>query len=282
MTAEKSKFMHFRLEKPIFQVRFSQESRLLFVWGRSPGKGKPMQKASKKSAVKSLLVMILFLLVAIALVVELLRIYVPDVWAAFSSGDENALQECFNGQNIGYSAGLLWLLSFVQVLSVFLPAMPVQLVAGIVLGPYLGCAVCLSAGMAAHTAVFFAAGRAQKSLAALEEASPKLKKARDALSVKRNRTYYTTILLLAPGLPNGIIPYAAAHAGLQARRYFLALVLALPVPTFVTCLAGNLILSGIWWVGIAMLAALYALVGFLFLKRDSLPDKIRGVLHGRK
>ena len=241
-----------------------------------------MQKASKKSAVKSLLVMILFLLVAIALVVELLRIYVPDVWAAFSSGDENALQECFSGQNMGYSAGLLWLLSFVQILSVFLPAMPVQLVAGIVLGPYLGCAVCLSAGMAAHMAVFFAAGRAQKSLAALEDASPKLKKARDALSVKRNRTYYTTILLLAPGLPNGIIPYAAAHAGLQARRYFLALVLALPVPTFVTCLAGDLILSGIWWVGIAMLAALYALVGFLFLKRDSLPDKIRGVLHGRK
>ena len=152
-----------------------------------------MQNKSKKSAVRSLAVMVLFLLIAIGLVVELLRIYVPNVWAAFSSGDENALQACFDGQNTAYSAGLLWLLSFVQILSVVLPAMPVQLVAGIVLGPWLGCAVCLTACMAAHIAVFYAATHAQTSLAALEEASPKLKKARDALSVKRNRTYYTTI-----------------------------------------------------------------------------------------
>ena len=152
-----------------------------------------MQNKSKKSAVRSLTVMVLFLLIAIGLVVELLRIYVPNVWAAFSSGDENALQTCFDGQSTAYSAGLLWLLSFVQILSVVLPAMPVQLVAGIVLGPWLGCAVCLTACMAAHIAVFYAATLAQTSLAALEEASPKLKKARDALSVKRNRTYYTTI-----------------------------------------------------------------------------------------
>ena len=211
-----------------------------------------MQNKSKKSAVRSLAVMVLFLLIAIGLVVELLRIYVPNVWAAFSSGDENALQTCFDGQSTAYSAGLLWLLSFVQILSVVLPAMPVQLVAGIVLGPWLGCAVCLTACMAAHIAVFYAATHAQTSLAALEEASPKLKKARDALSVKRNRTY------------------------------FLALLLALPVPTFVTCLAGDLLLSGVWWVGIAMLAALYILVGVLFLRRDSLPGKIRGQLHRQK
>lgn len=242
----------------------------------------PMQNKSKRSAVRSLAAMVLFLLIAIGLVVELLRIYVPNVWAAFSSGDENALQACFDGQNTAYSAGLLWLLSFVQILSVVLPAMPVQLVAGIVLGPWLGCAICLTACMAAHIAVFYAATHAQTSLAALEEASPKLKKARDALSVKRNRTYYTTILLLAPGLPNGIIPYTAAHAGLQGRRYFLALLLALPVPTFVTCLAGDLLLSGVWWVGIAMLATLYILVGVLFLRRDSLPGKIRGLLHRQK
>ena len=114
-----------------------------------------MQNKSKKSAVRSLAVMVLFLLIAIGLVVELLRIYVPNVWAAFSSGNENALQTWFDGQSTAYSAGLLWLLSFVQILSVVLPAMPVQLVAGIVLGPWLGCAVCLTACMAAHIAVFY-------------------------------------------------------------------------------------------------------------------------------
>ena len=111
-----------------------------------------MQNKSKRSAVRSLAVMVLFLLIAIGLVVELLRIYVPNVWAAFSSADEHALQACFDGQNTAYSAGLLWLLSFVQILSVVLPAMPVQLVAGIVLGPWLGCAIRLTPCMAAHIA----------------------------------------------------------------------------------------------------------------------------------
>ena len=207
------------------------------------------QKQSKKAAA-TLLAPVLVLMIAIALVVELLRIYVPDIWAAFSSGDENALQACFDGQNTAYSAGLLWLLSFVQILSVLLPAMPVQLAAGIVLGPWLGTAVCLTACMAAHLAVFRAASRTKQRLITLGGTSPKLEKVRNLLASARNRTYYTVILLLA-------------------------LLLSLPLPTFATCLAGNLALSGDWWLSVAILATLYVIVGVLFLLRDSLPEKIR-------
>ncbi len=239
------------------------------------------QKQSKK-ATATLLVPVLVLIIAIALVVELLRIYVPDVWAAFSSGDENALQACFDGHNAAYSAGLLWLLSFVQILSVILPAMPVQLAAGIVLGPWLGTAVCLTACIAAHLAVFHAASRTKQRLVTLGDASPKLEKARQILSSAKNRTYYTVILLLVPGLPNGIIPYAAAYAGMGQQRYLLALLLSLPLPTFATCLAGNLVLSGDWWLSVAILAALYAIVGVLFLLRDSLPEKIRSTAKQRQ
>ena len=225
------------------------------------------QKQSKKAAA-TLLAPVLVLVIAIGLVVELLRIYVPDVWAAFSSGDENALQACFSGQNAAYSAGLLWLLSFVQILSVILPAMPVQLAAGIVLGPWLG----------AHMAVYRAASHTQQRLLTLGGASPKLEKARNFLANARHRTYYTVILLLVPGLPNGIIPYAAAYSGMPGRRYLLALLLSLPLPTFATCLAGNLVLSGDWWLSVAILAALYGIVGILFLMRDSLPDKACGAM----
>ena len=241
-----------------------------------------MQNKSKKSAVRSLAVMVLFLLIAIGLVVELLRIYVPNVWAAFSSGDENALQTCFDGQSTAYSAGLLWLLSFVQILSVVLPAMPVQLVAGIVLGPWLGCAVCLTACMAAHIAVFYAATHAQTSLAALEDASPKLKKARDALSVKRNRTYYTTILLLAPGLPNGIIPYAAANAGMRPKQFLAAIFISLPFPTLLTCAAGSFILEGNWFFTVLTGIVLFSFVGILFFNRTRLIARAHQLNDNRK
>ena len=238
-----------------------------------------MQKQESRAAAVSLAVVVFVILIALALVVELLRIYVPGVWAALSSGDGNALERCFEGEGRTYSAGLLWLLSFVQVVSIVIPSLPIQLVAGIVLGPWIGTAVCLSAGIASHMAVFTLGKRAKKLLNTMASTNPKLEKMMNTLSVSRNRTYVTVMVLLAPGLPNGIIPYAAANSGISAKAYLLALCIALPVPTLITCAAGKGILSGDWIISLVMMAALYAVVAILFVNRDRLPDKFRGMLH---
>ena len=233
-----------------------------------------MEKQQSRSAAISLAVIAFVILVAIGLVVELIRLYAPGVWAAFSSGNGNALEACFEGEGRVYSACLLWLLSFVQVVSIVLPSLPIQLVAGIVLGPWIGTAVCLSAGILSHMTVFALGKRAKKLLNTVAVTNPKLGKLMNVLSVSRNRTYVTVMVLLAPGLPNGIIPYAAANSGMAANRYLLALLIALPLPTWVTCAAGDLILSGDWMFSIIMMAVLFAAVGLLLLVRDSLPDRL--------
>lgn len=240
-----------------------------------------MQKQESRSAAISLAVIVFVILIAIGLVVELIRLYAPGVWAAFSSGNGNALEECFEGEGRIYSACLLWLLSFVQVVSIVLPTMPAQLVAGIVLGPWIGSAVCLTSAIIAHMAVFAVGKRAQRLLHTIAKTEPKLGKIMNALSVGRNRTYVTVMVLLAPGLPNGIIPYAAANSGIAADRYLLALCIALPLPTLITCAAGKGILAGNWALSALMLGGLYAIVGILFVNRDRLPDKVRGLVKGR-
>ena len=238
----------------------------------------PVQKQESRTAAISLAVIVFVILIAIGLVVELIRLYAPGVWAAFSSGNGNALEACFEGEGRVYSACLLWLLSFVQVVSIVLPSLPIQLVAGIVLGPWIGTAVCLSAGILSHMAVFAVGKRTRKLLNTIAVTNPKLGRIMSALSVSRNRTYVTVMVLLAPGLPNGIIPYAAANSGIAASRYLLALCIALPLPTLITCAAGKGILAGDWLLSVIMLGALYAIVGILFLNRDRLPDKVRGLL----
>ena len=65
---------------------------------------------------------------------------------------------------------------------------------------------------------------------------------------------------------------------MAANRYLLALLIALPLPTWVTCAAGDLILSGDWMFSIIMMAVLFAAVGLLLLVRDSLPDRLYGFL----
>lgn len=238
----------------------------------------PVEKQQSRSAAISLAVIAFVILVAIGLVVELIRLYAPGVWAAFSSGNGNALEACFEGEGRVYSACLLWLLSFVQVVSIVLPSLPIQLVAGIVLGPWIGAAVCLSAGILSHMTVFALGKRAKRLLNTVAVTNPRLGKLMKVLSVSRNRTYVTVMVLLAPGLPNGIIPYAAANSGIVAKAYLLALCVALPLPTLITCAAGKGILAGDWLVSVIMLGALYAIVGVLFVNRDRLPDKVRGLV----
>ena len=126
--------------------------------------------------------------------------------------------------------------------------------------------------------VFALGKRAKKLLNTLAVTNPRLGKLMNVLSVSRNRTYVTVMVLLAPGLPNGIIPYAAANSGIVAKAYLLALCVALPLPTLITCAAGKGILAGDWLISVIMLGALYAIVGVLFVNRDRLPDKVRGLV----
>ena len=78
-----------------------------------------------------------------------------------------------------------------------------------------------------------------------------------------------------------VIPYAAANSGIVAKAYLLALCVALPLPTLITCAAGKGILAGDWLISVIMLGALYAIVGVLFVNRDRLPDKVRGLVKSR-
>ena len=80
-----------------------------------------MQKQESRSAAISLAVIAFVILIALGLVVEILRIYAPGVWAAFSSGNGNALETCFEGADTGYSVFLLWVLSLFRSCPLFCP-----------------------------------------------------------------------------------------------------------------------------------------------------------------
>ena len=101
---------------------------------------------------------------AIILIIEVLKVYLPGLWKAFSSGSEGALREFLNGSSRLYGSAVLWLLTFVQVLSVFIPAMPVQLVAGMTCGIILGFLITFSASVAANMLVYAVAHRMNKLL----------------------------------------------------------------------------------------------------------------------
>lgn len=234
-----------------------------------------MKTHTNKTAALSLCLLGLLLAAAIGLIAEYLHLYVPGIWEAITTGDEDALTSCINTQDRLYSAALLWILSYVQVLSIFIPAAPIQLVAGMTFGPWVGSLINLTGMIAAHLTAFGIGHRAAALLRTLAQGNARIEKTLNILSVSRNRTYYTAMAILVPGIPNGAIPYAAANSGLRGSLFLAALLTALPLPAFLTCLTGYLVLSGNVLFGIATMVLLYAAVGVLFLFRHTIPDHLR-------
>ena len=107
-----------------------------------------------------------------------------------------------------------------------------------------------------------------KLLSYMASEHPKLEKMLGILKARRDSTFFTILAILTPGLPNGIIPYAAANSDISAKAFLIALVTALPIPTLLTCVAGRLVMSGDWIFSAAIIAGLYIVVGFLLTNKN--------------
>jgi uncharacterized membrane protein YdjX (TVP38/TMEM64 family) len=225
-------------------------------------------KATPKQQ-RRIAMLIIFCVFAVTafLVAETFRLLLPGLWTAFRSGDENALSRYLNSEGTLRSFFVLWFLSFVQVVAIVIPAMPVQLAAGIAYGPWKGFFSSFSASALANMLVFLLARRMLPVIDMLTADSPRARKMLSSVRASRDPWFYTILAFMTPGLPNGIIPYAAASAGMKPRSFLGAIFLALPLPTLLTCAAGSFILSGDWIVSVWIGVGLYSCVGILFFRR---------------
>ena len=108
-------------------------------------KQQPPERTKRLAVIAAAAVM----LVMVLLIIETFRLLLPGLWTAFSSGDEQALSDYLTSEGRLRSFLTLWFLAFVQVVSLVIPAMPVQLAAGIAYGPWKGFVTSFSASVAA-------------------------------------------------------------------------------------------------------------------------------------
>ena len=207
------------------------------------------------------------ILVMVLLIIETFRLLLPGLWTAFSSGDEQALSDYLTSEGRLRSFLTLWFLAFVQVVSLVIPAMPVQLAAGIAYGLWKGFVTSFSASVAANFLVFLLARRLAKVIELLTANSPKANKLLNSVRNSKNPWFYTILAFITPGLPNGIIPYAAANAGMRPKQFLAAIFISLPFPTLLTCAAGSFMLEGNWLFTVLTGIVLFSFVGILFFNR---------------
>ena len=221
-------------------------------------------------------------LVTVLLIVETFRLLLPGLWSAFSAGDEQALSAYLTSQGRLRSFLTLWFLAVVQVLSLVIPAMPVQLAAGLAYGPWLGFVTSFSASAVANLTVFLAARRLAPVIRRLTADNAKATKLLNSVRSSKDPWFYTILAFITPGLPNGIIPYAAANAGMRPKHFIAAIFISLPFPTLLTCAAGSFILEGNWFFTVLTGIVLFSFVGILFFNRTRLIARAHQLNDNRK
>ena len=147
--------------------------------------------------------------------------------------------------------------------------MAVQLAAGLAYGPWMGFLTSFSASAVANMSVYLLARRLAPVIRRLVADNPKAAKLLDSVRSSKDPWFYTILAFITPGLPNGIIPYAAAHANMKPKQFFAAICISMTITTLLTCLAGSYLVTGDWLFTVLIEGGMFAGVGLLFHKRSA-------------
>ena len=227
-----------------------------------------------RSAYYALAAIAAAILLSAFLVYVMIRMYLPGFIEAVQTRDETVVEAYFDSLGHRNTYLIMGLFAYLQVISIVIPAALVHVVAGAVCGSVKGTLIVYVAEIAAHMTVFLVAQHARRLLNYISEERPTFGKLLNTLQFSENRTYYISMALLTPGLPNWVIPYAAANSRMKWYTFLLALIIALPLPIWFTCLAADLLTQGDWVFSIMSIAGLWLFVGLLFIGRKRIPDRL--------
>lgn len=215
--------------------------------------------------------------------VILLVVYL--VWQAFGTLIPNLIPLLKEGnsdkivaylEQEGKWKGILctYILAFLQVVSIFVPGMPIQVAAGAIYGWLEGFIICFLGYWTANLAVFVFARKFKTDVTDKVSTGKKTM----WLMQKLNSTepgFVIAIACLLPGVPNGIIPYIAARSRITFWSFARAVAAGCSLTIFSFCLTGRFLLQGQYVYGIAAVVVQIIVIVFVIVKRDWFLSRIQ-------
>ncbi|MCI1304982.1 MAG: VTT domain-containing protein [Lachnospiraceae bacterium] len=205
---------------------------------------------AKKEKSKKIWRLVLFIAL-LALAVFLLWLFfgdtLTDLIKLVFSGKEDAV-EGYLKQN-GAWKGLLstFILSALQVISIFFPGFAIQIAAGVIFGWGRAFLACYFGYVFGNILVFFVARKLGDQITDLIPTSKRNRESSMKLIEKMKSTRPTLVVAVAnllPIIPNGIIPYIAARSSIRNIRFTEAIMATCWIQIFFNCLAGGFLKHG--------------------------------------
>lgn len=168
------------------------------------------------------------------------------------------------------------LLSMLQVVLMFLPAEPVQVVAGISYGLWFGLLICAAGVFVGNTIIYICYKVFGKRMS--EYYSKKIDIDWSSAKTQRGISLVVLILYILPAIPYGMICFFAASMGLKYHRYIILTVLGAVPSVLIGVALGHLaITASIVWAAV-IFAILLAIIIVIMIKKDKLTAKLNELI----
>ena len=165
----------------------------------------------------------------------------------------------------------LYIMSVLQVVSVVLPGMLIQVSGALIFGWWKAFLLCW-AGFVSGNALIFVTARIMKR--SVTEAF-RIESKNGWLIKEMNRhdpAFVTAFACMIPGIPNGIIPYIASRTRLYLHQFVIAVASSCWIQILLNCIAGHFLVRGKYGFTIFAFALQIVLLAVMTKFRDPLFD----------
>lgn len=210
------------------------------------------------------------------------------MWFLFSGGNFELLRSIFLEEHTrdelrdkladfgvrGYVT--IAVLSMLQVVMTFLPAEPVQVLAGVTFGFPIGLACCM-AGVVLGNSLVFALYRAFGERVK-DYFVKNLHFDLERAAISKKLTAVIFLLYFLPAIPYGMICFFAASLGMKYYRYITVTFLGALPSVCIGVGLGHVAIASSWIVSAAVLAVLLAVLAIVMIKREAIFGKLNGYI----
>ena len=235
-----------------------------------------------KNAVLSLL-----LCIAILVLFVLMAVWLVPLLTMVAQNIRNEGQVAHYIKSMGAKAVLVIIgLQAMQVVIAFFPSAPIQILAGLCYGVWLGALLCLVGFIVGNFVVFYCVRHLQHFISPLLHHKKKHTENNKWFSAKaihtmENPEYMAFLLVLVPGLPNGLLPYLFATTSISATRYLLSITAASIPSALVWAWLGARLADNDYVTAILIAVVTMALVAVLFLFKNKILAKLNSISNGK-
>ena len=211
----------------------------------------------------------LFLAVAFILIYFAFRETIPDLMPMLKKGDVDEIQAYIRSSSTWKGIICTALLQILQVFSIVISGIPVQVAAGVVYGTLFAVLICLLSSTLAlmlSLIVWRRMGRRMASWFPIEE---KQLRVIDRLLESGTPPKYTMFLAgMIPVVPNGIIPLLATKLDISVTDFTIWVGLGSLPNILLCCAIGNRLIHGDWLASLVYCVVMISLVAVMWRRQD--------------